>query len=222
MADSTNYTGLITSEHNQRSNYVATVGLSVQPSVDLQNLAALFSRLFDIDLAVGDQLDKIGVWVGQSRNLTIPLSGVYFALDTLGVGLDEGTWFETGQSLTGLVTLPDDSYRLLLKAVIAANHWDGTVPGAYAIWAIVFSLYNFTILLQDNQDMSMDIIFLVVGTIPAVTLGLLTNGFLTMRPAGVLINGYWQPSVPGSPVFALDTEGPSLAGLDVGVWAIPV
>jgi len=69
MANINDYLKLITSEHNQKPNFMALVSLLAQAGVDQQNLLASFSDLFDVDEAVGDQLDKIGQWVGVSRNL---------------------------------------------------------------------------------------------------------------------------------------------------------
>jgi hypothetical protein len=184
LLTSDEYTGLVTSEHNQRPNFMAMIAVQVQAYVDNINLLRNFQALFDIDLAAGQQLDMIGVWVGASRNISIPLTGVYFSFNTVGLGFNQGTWLGIGDSTSGLTTLSDDQYRLLLKAKIASNHWDGTVPGAYAIWAIVFQFEPFTILIQDNQDMTMQ--FTLVGTnIPAVTKALLTNGLIALIPAGV-------------------------------------
>jgi hypothetical protein len=178
------YTSLVTSEHNKRPNFMAMIAVQVQAYVDNINLLRSFAVLFDLDFAAGQQLDMIGVWVGASRNIPIPLTGVYFAFNTANLGFNQGTWFGIGDSASGLTTLSDDQYRLLLRAKIASNHWDGTVPGAYAIWAIVFKFEPFNILIQDNQDMTMQ--FTLVGTnIPAVTKALLTNGLIALIPAGV-------------------------------------
>lgn len=178
------YTSLVTSEHNKRPNFMAMIAVQVQAYVDNINLLRSFKALFDLDVAIGQQLDMLGLWIGASRNIPIPLTGVYFAFNTTGLGFNQGTWFGIGDSASGLTTLSDDQYRLLLRAKIASNHWDGTVPGAYAIWAIVFQFEPFNILIQDNQDMTMQ--FTLVGTnIPAVTKALLTNGLIALIPAGV-------------------------------------
>lgn len=178
------YTSLVTSEHNKRPNFMAMIAVQVQAYVDNINLLRSFKALFDLDVAIGQQLDMLGLWIGASRNIPIPLTGVYFAFNTTGLGFNQGTWFGIGDSASGLTTLSDDQYSLLLRAKIASNHWDGTVPGAYAIWAIVFQFEPFNILIQDNQDMTMQ--FTLVGTnIPAVTKALLTNGLIALIPAGV-------------------------------------
>jgi RNAse (barnase) inhibitor barstar len=211
------YTNLVTSEHNKRPNFMAMIAQDVQGYVDNINLLRTFSNIFDIDQAAGQQLDMIGVWVGVSRNISTPLTGVYFAFDTALVGFNQGNWFGIGDATAGLTRLGDLDYLLLLKAKIASNHWDGTIPNAYAIWAIVFAGQPFVLLIQDGQDMTMAII--VIGVInTAVTLSLITNGYIALRPAGVLITGYYQNTVPNFPVFGFGPESATLAGFNDGAW----
>lgn len=215
------YTSLITSEHNEQPRFMAMVSLLAQWAVDRQNMLASVPGLFDIDDAVGQQLDWIGQWVGISRNLSLPLTGVYFSFDTAGLGFDEGIWLGPFDPTTGLVSLPDDQYRILLYATIAANNWDGTVPGAYDAWNTVFAPLGYSILIQDNQDMTMDVV--LVGPTPdAVTLALFTGGYLNLRPAAVGINNYYLPTIPEVPVFGFDVENAAIAGFDVGAWAAPL
>ena len=217
VASADDYLSLVTSEHNKRPNFMAMIAQDVQGHVDNINLLRNFQNLFDIDQAVGQQLDMVGIWIGITRNILVPLTGVYFSFGVASLGFNIGTWFGAGDSLSGITVLSDDQYRLLLKAKIASNHWDGTVPGAYAIWAIVFQSQGFNILISDGQDMSMAII--IVGTtIPAVTLSLLVNGYIALRPAGVLISGYYQITVPNFPVFGFGVENATVAGFNDGAW----
>jgi hypothetical protein len=218
MAQLTDYTSLITSEHQSAPRFMAMVSLLAQWAVDRRDLLASIPALYDIDSAIGQQLDRVGEWVGITRNLELPLTSVYFSLDATGLGFDQGTWKGQFDPTTGLVALPDDQYRILLYATIAANSWDGTVPGAYAAWNTVFRPLGYSILIQDNQDMTMTIA--LTGPAPdAVTYALFTGGYLNLRPAGVGITGYYLPSIPGQPIFGLDVENPALAGFDVGCWA---
>jgi hypothetical protein len=219
-AQLTDYTSLITSEHQSAPKFMAMVALLAQWAVDRRNMLASIPTSYDLDSAVGQQLDRVGEWVGISRNLSLPLTSVYFSFDTTGLGFDQGTWLGPFDPTTGLVSLPDDQYRILLYATITANNWDGTVPGAYDAWNTVFRPLGYSILIQDNQDMTMTVV--LVGPSPdAVTLALFTGGYLNLRPAGVGITNYYLPSVPGSPVFGFDVETTSIAGFDVGGWVIP-
>lgn len=210
------YSSLVTSEH-QKPNFIAVINAITQGHADNQALLAKLSGYFDLDQAVGVQLDRVGLWVGVSRNLPIPLTNVYFAFDTANVGFDQGTWWNPSQPQTQLDVLPDDAYRTLLRARIAANNWDGSVPGAYTIWDTLFGVVGSSLLIQDNQNMSMEMALL--GPLPdAVTLALLENGLLNIKPVGVAINYYWTPSVPDTPYFGFDVENSSISGFDVGAW----
>lgn len=215
------YTSLITSEHNEKPRFMAMISLLGQWAVDRQNMLASIPGLFDIDDAVGQQLDWVGQWVGISRNLSIPLTGIYFSFDTAGLGFDQGTWLGPFDPTTGLVSLPDNAYRTLLYAVIAANNWDGTVPGAYTSWNTIFEPLGYSILIEDGQDMTMTVA--LIGPTPdAVTLALFTGGYLNLRPAAVGITFYYTQSVPNVPIFGFDAENPSISGFDVGAWAVSV
>jgi hypothetical protein len=216
MSGTNNYPSLITSEH-QKPNFIAVITALTQGSVDNQAILSTLAAYFDLDAAVGSQLDAVGLWVGISRNLTIPLTNVYFAFDTAGVGFDQGTWWSPFDPVTQLDVLPDDAYRILLRARIAANQWDGTVPTAYTIWNTLFASTGTSVLIQDNQNMTME--FALLGPLPnAVTLALLENGYLNLKPVGVAIDDYWTPSVANTPYFGFDVESSAISGFDVGAW----
>ena len=216
--DVTPYTGLITSEHANKPKFVATVTASVQPLADLLDAFNSLPAAFDIDQAVSVQLDIVGQWVGASRNVSTALTGVYFSFDTIGLGFDQGVIWAPGEPLTGLIALPDDIYRLMLKAKIAANQWDGTVPGAYEAWNTLFAAEGFQILIQDNGDMSMTLALIGAINNP-VFQGLFSGGYLDLRPSGVRINGYYFPSAD-APLFGLDVENSAISGFDMAAWAV--
>lgn len=211
------YADLITSEHNQQPKFMDMVRSVLKPFADIQALLASFPILYDLDVATGSQLDVIGKWVGVSRQLTLPISGVYFSFDTAGVGFDEGTWFGPFNPDTGIVFLPDDAYRTLLRARIANNQWDGSIDGAYQAWDVLFAGTDFQILIQDYGDMHMAFAFL--GQVPdALTLALITGGYLNLKPAGVKVDAYFTPTVPNAPYFGFDAQNDSIAGFDTGAW----
>jgi hypothetical protein len=213
------YLALITSEHNQKPDFMATVAAEVQPFVDLQ--AQLFSMIgiFSPN-SVGDQLDKVGVWVGANRNVEEALAGVYFAWDTAGVGWDQGTWFAAGDSLDGLVTLPDDSFQTLIRFIIATNAWDGTVPGAYTAFNTVFASGGLSILIQDNQDTTMFIV--IRGQLNAVAMALILGGYFELKPAGVQITHFYQPTVQGAPAFGFGAQNSAVSGWGTGCFITPI
>ena len=213
------YLSLITSEHRGKEKFEATVTAGVGPLVKVQDVARGFPADFDIDTAVGAQLDDVGEWIGRSRRIDIPLVGVYFAWDdTAQTGWDSGVWKGEFDPDSGLTNLPDDSYRRLLKAKIAANSWDGTIPGAYAIWASAFDNSSFLII-QDNQDMSM-IVGIAGQRLNAVDQSLLLGGYIPLKPAGVRVLFYAITPEEGL-LFAWDVEeSGAVAGWDIGQWAV--
>lgn len=217
MADVTPYTGLVTSEHNTKAKFMAVISALVQPCADIVAALNSFPALFDIDKATGQQLDYIGQWVGRTRNLKVPITGVFFSLD-VAPGLDYGVVWTPYTPTAGLQSLPDDQYRLVLKARILNNQWNGSLSQAYAIYNALFVSSNYVPFVEDNSDLTMYVGF--AGQIPdALTLAMLTQGLLNARPAGVQVIGYYTTSANG-PIFALDIENANFAGLDVGAVAI--
>ena len=211
------YKALITSEHFDKPKFMETIGVSVSPFAKIQQVLANLPRDFDIDRAVGVQLDAVGIWVGRSRRIDVPLTGVYFSWDGLvSEGWDDGVWKVEFDPDSGLVDLPDDAYRTLLKAKIAANNWDGSIPGAYEVWAQAFDADK-VLVIQDNQDMTM--IFGLAGTqLSSVEQALLTQGYIPLKPEGVRIIYYVIPPEDGL-IFGWDVDDPSaFGGWDVGQW----
>jgi Protein of unknown function (DUF2612) len=211
------YLGLVTSEHNQRPKFTAWLSAIVQPFADEIALLLSLASFFDLDYAIGDQLDRTGEWILPSRYIKVPLD-VYFTFDDDGrLGWDHGIWWTEFDPLEGLVRLTDDMYRLVLYCRVAANHWDGSIPAAYDIYNRLFAGTGSQILIQDNGDMSM--IVAVLGKTPdAIMTALLTSGLLDLRPSAVLLDGYVFPTIDDTPYFGFDVENSSISGWDTGAW----
>jgi hypothetical protein len=208
------YLNLITSAYRDKPIFKATVTANVSPAVRIMEVIQSMIAKFDVDIAEGQQLDIIGKWVGVSRNVSIPIPNVYFEWDGSPYnGWDFGTW-QPNLAPTDVTTLPDDAYRTLIRAKIAANQWNGTTEGAYDIWDSIFP--EVTILIQDNQDMSYDLA-LVGGIIDSLTLALLTGGYIPLKPEGVRVNIYYV-SIDSEPVFGWDVESEFITGWDDGSW----
>ncbi len=212
------YLALITSEHSDKPKFEATVGATVAPLARIQEVLGSLVQEFDIDSAVGVQLDIIGQWVGRSRRIDTPLVGVYFSWDdTVSSGFDSGIWKGPYDPDSGLVDLPDDAYRLLLKAKVAANNWDGTIPQAYEIWTTAFGTDTY-LLIQDNQNMTMTV-GIAGFPLSVVEKALLINGYIPLKPEGVRID-YYAITPEAGPLFMFDVEpSAGAAGWDAGQWA---
>jgi hypothetical protein len=187
-----NYLALITSEHQDQPHYAAFMSIFLQGQVDNQAVLSGLVQQFDLDVAVGTFLDAIGVRVGRSRYLEVPLTGVYFAWDTDFVGWDQGAWQGPFAPDYGMIWLPDETYRLLLKSTIAANQWDGSAPSAYHVFSIAYG--EGMMELYDNQDMSISMRW--VGPDPdAVLSAIIQAGYLSLTPAGVSVTTTIGPSL---------------------------
>lgn len=209
------YQNLVTSEFQDQPNFMAMIALNVSFYVQLQSVLNSMVPLFDLSTPpVGNQLDIIGQWVGVNRNISIPAAGIYFSWDsTVAKGWDYGSW-QPSTLPANITSLPDDAYLNLILAKIAANRWDGTINGAYAIWAAVFP--TFRILIQDNQNMTYALA-IVGGIVDSLTLALITGGYIQLRPEGVEITDYYV-SVDTNPAFAWDVESPLLGGWNEASW----
>lgn len=215
IGDPTSYLNLITSEHRNKPNFVAFLTALIQPLVDMLALISTIPTLYDIDVALGSQLDATGQWVGISRNADVPLTGVYFELDSATLGLDQGVLQGPFDPTTGLIQLPDDVYRTLLYLWREYNRWDSTIASLYSTWNTQFQAAGFNLLIQDEDNMHM--IYAVTGSAPnPLLLELFLGGYLTTRPAGVMIDYYMTPDAGDDPYFGLDCENSVVAGLDVG------
>ncbi len=101
-------------------------------------------------------------------------------------------------------SLNDDNYRLVLKAKIIHNQWKGTKKELYDFWALYFPLNP--ILLQDNQDMSMDVT--IYGMESQLQQDLVRYGYIFPKPAGVRINF----NFPNEAVFAFGYDNQYMKG----------
>jgi hypothetical protein len=220
MPDVSDYTSLITSEHADKPNFMAMVAAVAQCFVDQQSLLLSIPDEFDLDNAVGVQLDAVGLWVGIGREITTPLTGVYFSLDIPGLGFDQGVWQGPFDPDTGVTSLDDGTYRTLIRAKIGANHWDGTLDSSADILDSIFpdGTYAF---IQDNGDMSITIG--IAGVVPSTLfLALLSGGYIPLKPEAVRVAYYLVTSTPGAPIFGFDIENEYIGGFDAGAWATPL
>ena len=161
MADNNEkYLELITSEYSQNAKYnsyvKAFLDMCSPTVVNYQD----FAVLFNLENAVGDQLDKIGELVGIGRKLP----------------------FESPNVST---VLTDSQYRKVIKSKIYINHWDGTMKQMALIFSTVFKDLPFDII--DNQNMTYDII-IVDPNMSDEDEVILKYGFTVPKPSGVKVN----------------------------------
>lgn len=203
------YSSLATSQH-KKPRFLALLEALTLPFSEVQSFLATLPKSFDVDYAIGSQLDMVGEWVGIGRYLNLPLVDVYFTWDEHGPGWNEGKWKGAFDPDSGMTRLDDDSYRRLIKARIAANHWDGSIIGAYTVWGMAFADMSSKVMIQDNQDMTMTVG--IAGGYPdAVFKALLMGGYIPLKPEGVRVK--WYAVTPdGGPLFAWDCDTEELKG----------
>jgi hypothetical protein len=215
------YLGLITPYHSTRPKFVNTVAMLVQPLVDAQAMLAAMTADFDLDTAVGVQLDILGLWIGRSRFLNTPVTGVYFTFHMPGDpderdGFDQGVWQGPFDPTTGIIAMPDDTYRKVLQLQAIANEWDGTLGSIQAAFAVVFP----GIVIQDRGDaagglMSMDV--LIPGIeMNSLLLAVLEQDF-PVKPSGVHTN-IIETTVSTQPIFGFGVDNAVIGGFDHGAW----
>lgn len=211
------YTNLITASHRVAPKFVATVNLSVDPFVECMRFLAGLPDDFDLDQAVGVQLDAVGRWVGRSRYITVPLETPWFSWDTAERGWDEGIWKGPLSPTTGISPLDDETYRNLLRANVLANAWDGTVGTAADILNTFYETQGVYVCVEDRQDMTMNII--TSGTASVIILSIMNGQCIPVKPSGVRTQ-YVISSVTSSPVFGFDISNNVIGGWDAGGWGV--
>ena len=131
MKTSSYYKSLFASQYQNKAKLALWSSVLIQPLVDIGNCADSMYLAFDIDTCIGVQQDALGALLGISRTLPYqPLSGAS-------------------------AILTDDDYRIVLKAKIIKNHWDGKIITIEQLWNSLFKS-NY-ILVIDNQDMSINV-----------------------------------------------------------------
>lgn len=214
------YLNRITSEHNQRPKYMATVELNIDPIVADQQLVAGFSGLFDLDYCVGQQEDFTGQWIGKSRWIEIP--NPFFSWDVQSLGWNQANWKGPADADNALEELDDYHYRLLLYAQVIANHWNGSIPAAYEAWDTLFKYTGIKVMIQDYGNMTMLYGLVSTEQPDVILLSLFTTGQMDLRPEGVELIAYALQAQPNAPFFSWDSASDNVHGWDTGSWGIMV
>ena len=150
------YLELITSQYQNSPKFKAWVDRLLTPYVDCQNLALNLWTHFDIETAVGKQLDMLGEVIGVRRLLPFTPT--------------------EDDPLLG-----DEDYRFLLKAQILKNIWDGTNDSIYNVWEMLNP--EVAISIKDNQDMTVEILF--IGAVNQLQQEMIQYGLIVPKAQGV-------------------------------------
>jgi hypothetical protein len=200
-----------------KPKFTEWVKSDIQYKVDTQTVLNSIPDAFTIKNGKGVQLDRIGEILGLPRLLNFQPEG--------------------GQS----ALMEDDIYKIALQAKILKNRWRGTIQEIYDFWKEFFPQYP--IVIQDNQDMSVNVLVLNVPTNNNVAVyfawnkntstlkgwnqgywkntgetlfqGIVRNHYFVPKPAGVKVNY----SFPTGKLFAWGVQNGNLDGWNRGKWA---
>lgn len=152
------YLSLLTHQYQGAPNLIAWLTTCLQPVLDAGVTFSQMVNAFDLDSAIGPQLDVLGQLVGANRTVGFQPSG--------GVS----------------PVLTDPVYRVYIRAKIAQNQWNGSIDSLYSLWPTLFPGGTITVI--DNQNMTATII--LSGAFLSIYQDLITNGYIIPRPEGVL------------------------------------
>jgi hypothetical protein len=192
MKEITYYQSLITSQYQNKPKFKAWLTALMQPLVDIGNCAKDMYLAFDIDNAVGAQQDILGEILGAARKLP----------------------YQPANNASAI--LNDDDYRVLLKAKVIQNQWDGKITTIESLWRNLFS--DSFIIIVDNQNMTMNIA--IAGSFTPMAQEMITKGLIVPRPEGVKLNlGIDNGPVTFEPaIFGYDQQDAVIDGYNVGYW----
>lgn len=155
------YTDLITNYHAGKPKFFDHIDLSTRPLIDVSSATSGLVAAFDVDTAVGEQLDILGRWIGVDRTVEAPISGVFLEWDKERVGWDQGVWLGPYQPTDALTYLSDDVYRVVLKARIGINNWNGQNGTLPDILETALAGTGIKMIIVDNQDMSISVLIVI-------------------------------------------------------------
>lgn len=141
------YANLLIMQYHDKPRAKATIEM-LASAVYVNNLPLTIQEAFNIETAVGDQLDVIGKYVGVSR---------------------------IGAGLSTQITLNDSDYRQLIKMVIIKNNSGSSLD---TIQTLLARAFPGQVLISDNQSMGLNYIIVEsLGTSDLLEL-LVTGGYL--------------------------------------------
>ena len=188
--DNSYYLNMVTSLYREKPKFIALMNALLSDVAKSSDIADIISQVYDIDQAVADRLDTLGTIIGVGREVKFtPTDG-------------------TSSRLT------DEYYRVVLKARIAQNLWDGKPQSLIPLWTVLFP--DGKIMVKDNQDMTMDVF--VAGSVPLMVRDLVKYGYVVPKPQSVGIRYYFF-SYGDKPIFGYDMDNTYISGYDKATWA---
>lgn len=158
--DKKDYLDLITSEYYNKPKFYKTTEELLNLASKSAEVLSNFWEYFNLNTAVGNQLDVLGMYLNITRSLPVDSEEIP-------------------------AILPDETFRIVLKSRVLQYRWDGSIQGLYDI---ISSLYpNMVIWLQDNADMSYTV-FVMTDVFDEYVAELFLLGYILPKPAGIKVN----------------------------------
>lgn len=185
------YLDLVTSEHSTKPKYMAWLSVLLTPLIDAIKLNEDVKKAFDLNTAIGAQLNIIGKWLEQPRQVDFqPTDGSSSVLN-------------------------DNYYRTVLKAKVVKNQWKGTISNFYSFWNVLFKGQPLQIYLVDNQAME-PVAIIWSSSVDQMMQDLIANNYIVPKPAGL---GLTVRRIDSDTTFGF--FGTEFTGFDTGTFWTP-
>jgi hypothetical protein len=191
------YQNLLLEQYVNAPRARATIGVLAKNAI-VDVVQKEIEGAFNLETAVGPQLDVIGEYIGFSRRITTVIDRYYFTLrlydipedgeagftDYTDLALNSGSNFYLYQYInTSFTELDDGTYRELLKLKIILNESLNTLAD---ISAALWSAFGNSLICLDNLNMS--ILYLINSSQTNLAKIAIDAGLLP-KPMGVRISG---------------------------------
>lgn len=199
------YLNLITSEHNQKPNFMGLVGILTGALGDATAATESIVPAFSLNGgAAGAQLDILGLWIGQSRIIPNVLVPGFFGFSDLRTGVAEGLQLQFGDlrskaiggaffglqdTAVGTTVLSDVAYLTALRARITRNQSVGTLQ---ALEQALLFIFGVGCSVADVGNLKLSIT--VSQPVSPLDQALISSLDILPRPAGIPITSItYQP-----------------------------
>ena len=180
----------IYAQYRDKPKAVAWYAIARQLGGSIEAAAQAVRKSYDIDTAVGEQLNVIGRIVVAPRSFvgSMPMNpGLFDLTDGDEFGDDDAMFSALTIDQDG--QLSDELYRLVIKAKIVKNNGDATIENI--LDGMNFLLPKAQVLrVTDGEDMSFSIEF--YGEITNLERFALLNAGLVPKPQAVKFNGFLE------------------------------
>lgn len=182
----------IYAQYRTKGKALAWYNIVKSLAAQIENAADAVKVMYEIDTAVGAQLDILGRIVVVPRNFVQPsmLKVTQFASAANNPGqFGNPDDMFSALSVDSDSQMTDDLYRIVIKSKIIKNNSDATIESI--LFGMNFLLPNAEILrITDNENMTFSVEF--YGNITDIERYALLNSTLVPKPQGVDFNGFLE------------------------------